>query len=423
MNTSVRCLYYPYSRALNLNTLKKAVLLFDEIAFVDSKSHSIRNKLISELISKDTKEEIEVSYNMLEEERIVHFLDPSSIVQENDELLMLNILNDISNDDFCKLAIHDTPSIWEVTKERIPPSFLKEFQLDNKAFIQARAVQKVINEQINDRVREEGNFDGNLSDLAIDEVWEQFEDYKYVIGRNRHLYKSSFIHTYMLPFLPASSLRLNEALILCSMNDYIPFTDSRIHDKLLTNKVGRAMEAIEKSPMISEYLEWKLPINLPFQQLSLIVLDKLIPEEELEKRSLEELITYRKDNQDQLKRLREKIMDITTTVNINDVGVNYYGNMERLVNSKIIPEITKTRDEILKKYEEAFGRLTIRSLQTAGATLTTTSFAGMSLAGILIACAVAQTGMLTTVGVNDLVKIWQAKKDMRRHSFSYLTHL
>ncbi|USK98224.1 hypothetical protein [Bacillus tropicus] len=423
MSAFIRCLYYPYSRTLSLQTLKKSVLLFDEIAFIDTQPQFVRNQLTSQIVSEMEREEIDSAYSYLASEGVVHFLDPIEIINNNDELLTFNILDDISDDKFCKLAIQYSSNTWEILRERIPPSFLKEFYPGAGTFAEAISLQALINakgnrEQLDDWSRKFVDF--RWKNINVEEAWEIFSQrYRGVIGGNPHIE----LEAYELPFLHASALRLNEALLVCSTNNYIPFTDSKIHDRLLINKTSRAVEEVVSNPELYEYITTNLPLNLPQQHLSLIVLDKLIPEQELEKRSLQELIEYRQENQEPLRRLREKIAEVSTSIELGKEGLNYQASMNRLVDSKIVPEITKTRDEVLKKYEEAFGRLSLRSLQATGATLITTSLAGMGLTEILIAGAVAQTGVLTTVGANEVVKIWQASKDRKRNSFSYLTNL
>lgn len=432
IGVSVKCLYYPYSRAIDLTTLKKAILLFDEVAFLDSESPMTRGELMEELVSGHEKEELEIAYDFLIKEEIVTILQPSGIIEANDQLLTLNILNDVFDDDFFELAYSYSSSLWGFMGGRIPPSFLEAVRVKQNSKIEGF---RILNQQSKDIHRMNlsvGDFfkarkESKTERAAfIPEAYR--EDYRYAILENHRRGR----HLYEVPFPLGASIRLNEALLMCSINDYIPFTDSTVHDKLLMNKVSRALEEVGDNPNLRDYLETSLPLNLPKQHLSLIILDNLIPEEELSKRSLQELIEYRNENRESLRRLREKIAEVSVNIELGKEGVNYYASLQRLMDSKIVPEITKTRDEIVKKYEEAFGRLKIRSVGTvasslgitaAGGTLATNIFAGMSLTQILIACAVAQTGMLASVGANELVKIRQAKKDERRNSFSYLTNL
>lgn len=415
MNINVKCLYYPYSRTISLQTLKKSVLLFDEIAFLDSESSLIRSELMSELINGHELEEVEAIYDFLVKEEVVKILHPTEIIKSNDELLSLNVLNDVLDDNYMKLALGGYSSNWwGMMKDRIPPSFFREFTYMNKEDVSEIFMKLNMNPTFSSST-------GLFNDKRILEskMVGIPEAYRYGIFEGSRMGKE----VCEVPFPLASSLRLNETLLLCSMKNYTPFTDSKIHNKLLMNKVGRAMTEIQSNHSLSDYLDFDLPKTLPFQQLSVIVLDNLIPETELGKRSMAELIAYRKENKNELHRLREKLAEISTTINMSNSVIDYYRDLDNVVTSKILPEITKTRDEILKKYEEAFGRLAVRSLQATGATLTASSLAGMSFFQILIACAVAEGAMLTTLGANELVKIWQANKDRHRNSFSYLTNL
>jgi len=51
---SLRALYYPYSRCLNEDTLKRAVLIFDEVWFADHFSEQTRAAIRDEDDSPDT---------------------------------------------------------------------------------------------------------------------------------------------------------------------------------------------------------------------------------------------------------------------------------------------------------------------------------------------------------------------------------
>ncbi|MBS4842899.1 MULTISPECIES: hypothetical protein [Clostridium] len=414
----MKCLYYPYSRAVDLNTLKKATLLFDEIAFIDTKPQFIRNEIMSGVVSeKDYKEELEIAYSYLEKEGVVSIINPGKIVNDYDSLLTMNTIRDISDDEFCKLAIRYNTSIWDVFRDRIPPSFLKKFYPGCGTFMEAVALQNKI---------KSGNLDcasektyGRWDKISEERAWKLFSRYKFVIGGNPHIE----LESYKLPFLQASSLRMNEALLISAINNYIPFTDSKIHDRLLVQKVKLAFEQIENNLDLREYLDFKLPINLPQQHLNFAVLEKLIPEDELKKRSFEELVSYRRENQEKLRRLRDRIAEISSAIDITKVNSNYYLELQRIIDSKIVPEITKVRDELTTKYEESFGKLAIRSLQVTVPTLTATMFAGLSLSQILVACAIAEMGMVTTTGINEITKIWQTTKETNRTSYSYFTDI
>lgn len=424
MNNSIKCIYYPYSRAINLNTLKKSILLFDEVAFVDVEPQFIRNEILSNVVpNENTKYELEVAYDYLKKEGVISIINPSEIINEYDSLLTINVVKDISDDKFCRSAINYNTDVWDIFKTRIPPSFFKKFYPGAGTFKEAISLQSIIRaggdiDKLDSWSKEFSKL--RWKGISEEDAWKYFSSqYKYVIGGDPFIERE----TYQFPFLQASSLRLNEALIISALNNYIPFTDSKIHNELLIRKVKMATESIEDDYNLKEYLEFNLPLNLPQQHLTLAVLDKLIPDEELNKRSLEELIYYRKENKEKLYRLREKIAEISAAIDITKQNSNYNLELQRLIDSKITPEITKTRDDLLIKYEETFGRIAIRSAQVTIPTLTATMLAGLSLSQILVSCAVAEIGMIATTSVNEVTKIWQTTRESNRTSFSYLTNV
>jgi hypothetical protein len=231
------------------------------------------------------------------------------------------------------------------------------------------------------------------------------------------------LESYEIPFLQASSLRINEALLICAINDYVPFTDSTVHDRLMTLKVSRSLKSLATDPLLRERLGVDISFSLPQEQLALSIADRLVPEAELAKRSVKDLVQYRRRNETQLLKFREKLAELASDIGSVEPGPEYYAQLSRIVASRVVPEISKARDELLSKYEEAFGTLTIRSAQVTGATLAVTIFGGLGIWEILGACALAEVGMLTVKGVEELLLAWTAHRTWRRNGFSYLTNL
>ena len=418
----IKCLYYPYSRSLRLNTLKKAILLFDEINFLDSQPWFIRRELLKDSAEGDITI-YDTDYEYLGKEGVIKIIDPEKIIHEFDTFITANIVNDIRDDDFCEIAVNHDVTVWDVLRERIPPSFLEAFYPGAGTFSEAISLQALIKakgsiDQVPEHIRNFAEF--RWHSRNPEELWRTFIGrYKFVIGGNPHM----LLESYEVPFLQASSLRINEALIVSAMNGCIPFTDSAVHDQLMRFKVNRSLRSLTNDPSLREKLETELPASLPQEHLALAILDHLIPEAELDKRSVKELLEYRRSNEAQLVRFREKLAELATEINDVEPDAQYYKKIRNLITSKAIPEISKARDELLSKYEEAFGKLVIRSAQVVVPTIAVTVFGGLGIWEILGACALAEVGMLTTKGSDDLLSAWRARRALKRNAFSYLTGL
>jgi hypothetical protein len=426
--TPLKCLYYPYSRVLNLNALKKAVLLFDQIAFVDSQPDFVRRQLLKDTHTNTSFAEFDEVYDYLASVGVCEFIDPGRSLDDDDLLLTNNIVSDIKDEMYCKAAIQESVETWRILRERLPRSFLKRFYPGAGTFSEAISLQALIKARglvadIGDeKLRRFAEFRWSRSSLApADEesLWRRFaEKYRWVVGGNPHIE----LETYAVPFLQASSLRLNEALLICTLRGYVPFTDSAIHDRLMTIKVSRSIESLSHNPDLQQKLQVDAPVFLPMEQLAISILDRLVPEEALAQRSMKELVQYREQHQGALGRFREKIAELATDIASIEPGAKHYLHLQRIVASKVVPEISKARDAVLAQYEDAFGKLAIRSAQVLAPTLAATVFGGLGIWQVLGACALAEIGMLSK-GADELLAIWKTKRSAGRAGFAYLTNL
>lgn len=423
---TVRCLYYPYSRALSLRTLKRAVLLFDQVGFIDTQPAFVRHDLLSHVVP-DPQERLglESAYQFLEAEGVVELIDPGNMLIEHDSLITRNVITDISDNEYCQIAVRHSANDWAVLRSRIPPTLLKELYPGAGTYAEAISLQAIIqaggdkDRIAHPQVRNFATF--RWPEMSGERAEEYFlqSRYRYVIGGNPYVE----LEALKLPFLHASSLRTNEALLIASLGDWIPFTDSQVHNNLLMRKVQLAKDRTASNPAVIQYYESDLPLSLPASDLAVSLLDRLISDEELDRRSFEDIVIYRRQNADPLRRLREKLAEFAAGVNVGKAGPEYFHEINRLVDSKLVPEIGKIRDDLTTKYEDAFGKLKLRSAQVTVPTLVGSVFGGLSIPAVLLACVAAEAAMLGTAGVAETVKVWQTRRESRRSSFSYLLGL
>jgi hypothetical protein len=415
----LRCLYYPYSRTTFPATLKKAVLLFDEIDFLDSQPWFVRRHLLAEhrpapsAVSED-------DYSYPEAEGVVRIVSSEDLIQKCDRILTASVINDVKDAEFCELAVKNDVTVWNVLTERIPPSFREAFYAGAGTFSEAISLQALIKaegslEKVEEGIRGFAAF--RWKGMKPDELWPAFmSHYRFVIGGNPHIQ----LESYKIPFLQASSLRINEALLVAAMNDLVPFTDSTVHDRMMNMKVGRSLRMLTADPELRDRLEVAIPAAMPYGHLALKVLDKLVSEEDLNKRSLRDILRYRRDNQETLARMRVALGALAAEV-ATIAGVDYYRRVTALVQSKVIPEVVSTRDELLKSYEGAFGKLVIQSARVTAPTLVATVLGGLGLWEVVGVCALAEIAFLTTKGADQFLDLWRAKRTAGRGAYSYLT--
>ena len=295
---ALAAVYYPYSRALRISTLRKALLLFDSLYFLDSEPWFVRTAITQGKLANRSGvaevNQIEEDYHLLKAEGFVQVLDAASITRDHDELLTANVINDVGDDEFCKLAIAYSSDIWSILRDRIPPGLLKALYSGAGTFSEAISLQALINASgDSSRIINEGvkrftefrwQFEEPVQEMATRAFFER-RGYRYVIGGNPHIE----LPAYEFPFLQASSLRVNECLVAAALNGYTPYTDSTVHDSLLRLKVNRALVAVNTQPELRRQLAIDLPLRFPGQSLALEILDHLIPDEELNRISVSDL--------------------------------------------------------------------------------------------------------------------------------------
>lgn len=421
-NPKMRCLYYPYSRAISTNTLKKAVLLFDEIVFLDSQPWFVRNELLGHK-EGTVSEQLTESYDYLAKKGIIALRDPTQIIQDQDLLLTTNVVNDVRCDDFCKEAINYDVTVWDVLTERIPPTFLEAFYPGAGTFSEAITLQALVKaegklNELPENLRRFAEF--RWQRRSPEDLWKTFRGrYKFVIGGDPHMRCES----YKIPFLQASSLRINEALLIAGMEGLTPFTDSKVHDRLLRLKINNSLHALIENPDLREKMSTDMPLDLPRQHIALAVLDRLLPTEELEKRSLQELTEYRISHAEQFARFSGKVAELAAVIESIEPSNDYNKKLRQIVDAKVLPEITAARDQLITDYEKSFGALALKATKIIVPTVVMTTFAGLGVWEILGACALAELGFLSTKGADDLMEIWRARRQAGRKSFAYFAEL
>lgn len=414
-------LYYPYSRCVDERHLKKALLLFDKIVFLDSQPQFMRQALLYEE-HPEYAERIEQTYYFLEQNDFAEIIDPKSIVEKFDLMITMNTSQDLRDRNFCSAAIKHSTEVWDMLYERLPSTFVQRFYPGAGTFAEAVSLQNAI------RALGDSNFLFNsntfwsrrFSGLSEDQQWQLFDDrYKYVIGGNPYI----MLKTYQIPFLQASSLRINEALAVCEEYGYVPFTDSAIHNQLLNIKLKNARNLINSNIQIRETIKFDLEYELPKSHLAIKIIDELFPDEALDNIEYAELLEYKIQNKSLLDKFHERISELSAMISDNCYGENYYRSLQRVIDKEIIPEISDIKNKMRKSYEENFGKLMLQSAGVIVPTLSVSILGGLSFSSVLAACACAEMGYLTASGADKIVNIISALKDKNNNSYSYLLNL
>ena len=255
---------------------------------------------------------------------------------------------------YLRASISDDVTVWSMLRDRLPSTFLDFFYPGVGTFSEAISLQALINaggsvEAIRDeqsREFAEFRWSGISSEEAMAALVNRFS---MVVGGNPHME----LESYAVPSIQASSLRIAEALLHCSESGRILFTDSETHKRLLALKASRAARVLQDSDT--------LPLDIPFEdgaddaglrELEISLLDMLLPAQELERRTVRELLEYRRSHGEALERMRVSLAQVADSI---QESRSSSVETEKLIRSKILPEIQKTRDDFLEEYEKNLG--------------------------------------------------------------------
>jgi hypothetical protein len=404
----MRALYYPFSRSLEPTTLKKAALLFDQVAFLDSQPWFVRDQLL-----KDERAiraaAVEDDYAYLREQRVMSFVDPKPFLLEFDELLTANVAADIGSDVYLDAGVAHSAGSWHVLRERLPASMLKTFYAGSGTYVEAISLQALVHaegrlEDLPEELRDlaEMQWEG----LTPEKLRERLGDYRFVIGGNPFME----LESYELPFVHASSLRINECLLIAGREGYVPFTDSVVHDRLLRLKATEAQRIMVDDPELRARLEVDLPVQLPKEQLALTILDRLLPEDELRKRTVAELVAYRRDHAAAFRRFHDEVAALAAQIEELTPGPDFEVRLRKIVDAEVVPAINASRDDLVRGYEGAFGKVAGAAASAGGAALVATVLPGVGLLELLLATGAAAVAAL------------KAARSARRASVRSLTY-
>ena len=209
-------------------------------------------------------------------------------------------------------------------------------------------------------------------------------------------------------------------LLHSAIEGYIPVTDSQIHKNLLNLKLNRTLKVLKENKIIKNELIPDLQYELPKEQLAIALFDEIVPNEELSKRTISEIVEYKKENLKSYERLQIKLGELASEIDNVGYDDNYYREIKKIIDKDVKPELLSIRDELSNSYEKSFGRLTIRSAGVVIPALTLSIIGGLGFGGVLGACALAELGYLSTKGTNDLIDVITTFKGKKRNNYSYL---
>lgn len=403
----MKILYYPYSRCYDELTLKKMLLLFEKIYFVDSKPPVVRELINENFLADKNNSDINNIYKLAQRANLIEYIDVRNMLNDYDSLLCANIFNDLHDNVYIDTSIKYSTESFSVLAERLPKSFTSFFRGAGFSFEEEIVLQKII--------KNDGDISRlNESDLkvalhpsmlhnhlhyityqnAIKVFKEKFAD---TIGGNPVIKLSS----YELSFTHLASLRINEAILLSALNDLAMVTDESVFDTLLKIKQDRTIKYINEKTEIENKNLFKYNNNSLKKRVAVELFSDILDDIELRQIPIKDIIKFRLANRRAFELLWSKINDLSLELSVSCNDEEIF----RIVYEKYMKDIAVIKSSMKKTIESSFKSLLLNSAKAIIPTAVTSIALGLSNKLILGACATAEIGYLSSSGVNDISEV------------------
>jgi hypothetical protein len=204
------------------------------------------------------------------------------------------------------------------------------------------------------------------------------------------------------------SAKMNFALGISIAQGFVPLADASPYGSLLGAKYVRAIRALESK---------KHPVQIT--DLAFGVFDELALSERLEEMTFKEAVDYRKASASP----REEFLEHLALIHAKQAGVgsegDYVGAIRHLIAADIIPAVHTFKNKMQAIYESLYGSLAKGIFGAAGSSATLNFFGGLSWEKLIVLAGL--TGAyIANAGIDALVAERAARREC---SISYLLSL
>ena len=443
-----KALYYPYSRCVSEETLKRLILVFDTLVFVDpmpdlARKGLMRGYSLPQSITSDWQL-IESQYDLLVDKGIVELVNPTEIIKSHDKALTAVFEADMMDDSLWRLhAEHDVdlPDIWYLLKERVPPSVFPllttsmapgyfqfvggsaDAALNTRRRRETRIVwrDQIPDHMLRDRQRENlpfvsttplEVFDNVFRRLHTDLAWEYRQaeatgGYAFAIG---------------LPYVTGSALALNQCLLLAEHHDAVLVTDSQLHHSMLGLKFDRSSNAVAAAtdPL---HARGSFGERQRYGRLALSVVDHFVNDSALRRLSISQCVKYREASRDALERFRVLLESLTAEIEGSVWDSSTEQRIRKIISQKIAPEAEIASTRLSEIRAKLFGSLSVTSATIAVPSLVASVFPGVTSGLALLFGSTAVAGGAAALAAKEVSDALAEQRSVSRNGLSYLVRL
>lgn len=381
-------MYYPYGTIQNYETIKKCLFYLDKLYFLTPDKNTI--------FKRDNNTEVNNLYDVVKEctnERIIEPIHPSEVLLKHENSFIERIKEDLNDYKFTDM-IEQNFSGLQYCNSSYCSSLIRRKTIINKAF----------NEYVDENYWE-------LYDSKIPFNREQFDEY--IVKRDGTDTCSSF--TSVKPEF-GESILLNHVIYSCFDRKISPLTDDVEHSRMLAYKLKRNYEYYKPFLYEHGYIS-----DLNQQLLTSKVMDKRLYG--LENASISDIINFREDHKDELRRFRTEMGKLSTEIKSKLFDIEFESEISQIVKEKIDPSI----EELNKSMEEFKDEMITRYVKKIMPVALTFSISAYSvglevgiLSSVLVNFLQSKMHKDGTELIGTLLDDWRLNRNSKRNSLQYL---
>jgi hypothetical protein len=326
-------------------TLKKAILLFDEIHFIDRPSFMFGN--FGTIGTASPMRQVEQSFRDEGVPLYVHQPHGGPVVGE----FLEQVKSDINDIEFLRCFQRGLEDSLVFRDQQIAHGNYGEVGNHEAVFRQLLTV----------------NVDTDFTEARPDELLYDKGLRPFSFGTPKERAKA-LVHE-----ATTCSAMVNFALNASQHEGVTPLADSVVYQKLLGAKYVRAASA-------ANALGKSAAVHLT--DLSFAILDELVPAERLEQLSFVDVVKYRKESEG----AREAFLEHLATLHAKQSGItdrDYARALARIVNTEIVHEARKFKNAMDGAYSKLFGNLAKTALGYLGSGAAIQIFGDLSWTSLL----------------------------------------
>jgi hypothetical protein len=340
-DSEINVLYYPDMLAAEA-TLKKAILLFDELHFMDRPSFSFRSGQGGLIGAPSPLRQFE---GLFREEGVPLYVHPAPGGPIADELYE-QIKADVNDLEFLKRFQNGL---------KISPAF-RGFHIPTGNYGAAGDQDSVAEKLIEiDLVTTLKTYESPIA-LFEDSTIRPFDVSNPVACAKFLIFDAV-----------KCSSKLNFALSRSTKEGFFPLADANPYGDLLGAKYARAMSKLEPAKN-----------KIQVTDLTFAIFDALVPSEHLEKLTIEDVIRYRKASE----KAREAFLEHLSVLQAKQASIgpdgDYAGEIDKVVTTEVLPAARTFRNKLQTIGESLFGALAKGAVGYLGSSAALSLFADLS---------------------------------------------